>query len=211
MAEVGSGAWQAAKLAQTLCVAGWSSVATAGVLTALGCTGLPTLTSGNTWVSVNIPGAPQAPGLGFAITNTKALRTDGLNGLTLVHDLSLVGYLVEGVPDGMGGVNPLLTVGTGDVFDQQYMERAINGWSHIAAILLASPIYGLVNYSARTPSDTSGVFNFDPDDAFAPAAAESNIDQYLDSQETYIRVFRSVGRIYQRTLLPPLAPPPPPP
>lgn len=202
MAEVGSGAWQAAALARTLCVASWATVATTSVKAALGCAGLPTLDGANTWVSVNIPGAPQAPGLGFAITNTKALRTDGLVGLTLVHDLSLVGYLVEGVPDGFAGISPLINVAVGEVFDQQYMERAINGWAHIAAILLASPTYGLVNYSARTPLDTSGVFNFDPDDAFAPAAAESNIDAYTDANETYIRVFRSVGRIYQRTLLP---------
>lgn len=202
MAEIGSGAWQAAKLARDLCVANWTTVATSSVLTALGCDGLPALDADNTWVSVNIPGAPQAPGLGFAIVSSKAIRTDGLNGLTLVHDLALVGYLVEGVPDGSGGVNPLINVATGETFDPQYMERAINGWAHIAAILLVSPVTGLVNYSARNTSDTSGVFNFDPEDAFNPQAAESTIDQFQDPTAQYTRVFRSIGRVYQRTLMP---------
>jgi hypothetical protein len=197
--EVGSGAWQAGKVARDLCVLNWSSVATTSVLTALACEDLPELDVANTWVSVNIPGTPQAQGLGFAITNTKAIRTDGLNGLTLVHDLALVGYLTDANSDGTLIVTPDSMAG--EVFDQQVMERAVNGWAHIAAILLASPTYGLVNYSTRNPLDTSGVFNFDPDDAFAPKAADSSVDPYQDQQQ-YLRVYAAVGRIYQRTLLP---------
>jgi len=198
VANTGSGAWQAANLARDLVVAGWSTVATSGYLTAMNAPGLPVLDEDNTWVSIALPESPQTPGLGFAIVNTRAITTDGLGGVTLIHDLALVAYLTDGVPNPLTGlVDPLTTVSP---YDEQAHEAACRAWIDTASLILQSASIGLRNYSARTAGDTTGVYNFDPDESFNIRDAEQN-DPNMAPQR-YIRIVQGVGKVYQRRTTP---------